>query len=94
MGGPTTEEFEPGTFATDHARGDDREDLAICRSLPEDRFGLGGLLQIVRLAVFVQGRVIVGVPACGFGMIGSFLLMFISLGFVRLQRRVRAREFD
>ncbi|MCH8148555.1 MAG: hypothetical protein IH987_11260 [Planctomycetes bacterium] len=35
-----------------------------------------------------------GGPACGFGMIGSFLLMFVSLGFVRLQRRVRAREID
>lgn len=33
-----------------------------------------------------------GGPACGFGMIGSFLLMFVSLGFVRLQRRVRALE--
>ena len=35
---------------------------------------------------------VAGGTACGFGLIGSFLLLFVSLGFVRLQRRDRARD--
>ena len=35
---------------------------------------------------------VAGGTVCGFGMIGSFLFMFVSLGFMRLQRRYRARD--